>query len=169
MGIARSFQIPRPWGSLTAQENVAIGALFGARGGQLDVDEALERARDALRLVGLGGKENAPAHSLTVVEKKLLEMARALAMEPSLLLLDEVMAGMSPRDVDRVVETIKRVKREKGIAVVALVEHLMRAVTAFAERVVVMHQGRLILEGPPEKVMKDPLLVEVYLGEPVEV
>lgn len=169
MGIARSFQIPRPWGSLTAQENVAIGALFGARGGQLDVDEALERAREALRLVGLEGKEDVPAHSLTVVEKKLLEMARALAMDPSLLLLDEVMAGMSPRDVDRVVETIKRVKREKGIAVVALVEHLMRAVTAFAERVVVMHQGRLILEGAPEKVMKDPLLVEVYLGEPVEV
>lgn len=169
MGIARSFQIPRPWGSLTVRENVAVGALFGSRGRGMDVDEALNVADEMLEIVGLTGKGDAPAHSLTVVEKKLLEMARSLAMRPRLLLLDEVMAGMSPRDVDRIVETIRRVKNEMNISVVALVEHLMRAVTAFAERVLVMHQGRLLLEGPPAKVMRDPLLVEVYLGEPLEV
>lgn len=162
MGIARTFQIPRPWGSLSVRENVAVGAIFGR--GRLGVWEALRRADEVLELVGLHDKRHEAAHRLTVPEKKLLELARSIAMEPRVLLLDEIVAGMSPRDVERVVGVVRRVRDELGISVVSMVEHVMRAVKLFAERVIVLHQGRVLAEGPPGEVLRDKRVVEIYLG-----
>jgi branched-chain amino acid transport system ATP-binding protein len=165
MGIARTFQIPRPWGALSVRENVAIGAMFGYQGRGFLAHQALEEADDVLRLVGLYHKRFEPAYKLTVPEKKLLELARALAMKPKLLLLDEVVAGLSPTEVERVVSVVKRVRDELGISVVALVEHVMKAVVSFAERLIVMDRGRVVLDGPLEEVVKSPKLAEIYLGE----
>ncbi|MCE4603122.1 MAG: ABC transporter ATP-binding protein [Desulfurococcales archaeon] len=164
LGIARTFQIPKPWPSLTVRENIAIGALFGSMQGRIGARDALEAADEILEIVGLSGKAEVEAGKLTVPEKKLLELARAIAMKPKLLMLDEVVAGMSPKDADRIVEVIKRIRDEYNISVVSLVEHVMRVVTKFAERVVVMHQGRVIKEGPPGEVLRDPLVQRVYLG-----
>jgi len=164
MGIARTFQIPKPWPSLTVRENVAIGALFGSMQGRIGAREALELADEVLEIVGLSGKAEVEAGKLTVPEKKVLELARAIAMRPKLLMLDEVVAGMSPKDADRIVDVVKRIRDEYNIAVVSLVEHVMRVVTRFAERVVVMNQGRVIKEGPPGEVLRDPLVQRIYLG-----
>ena len=165
-GIARTFQIPRPFGAATVRENVAVGAMFGRLGAKLSVQEALELADHYLQLVGLYDKRDEISEKLTPVEKKTMEIARALAMKPKLLLLDEVMAGMSPKDIDAVVQLIRRLKEEEGIAVVAMVEHIMRAVAGFAERVIVLHFGRKLLEAPTAEALRDPRVVEVYLGRP---
>lgn len=162
LGLARTFQIPRPFGSASVRENVAIGAMFGRA--NLGVDEALEMADEYLEMVGIYELRNKEAKLLTPLEKKLMELARALAMKPRLLLLDELLAGMNPKDIDRIIDLIKRVKEEENIAVVSMVEHLMHAITKFAERVVVMHQGRKLLEGPTIEVLNHPEVIEVYLG-----
>lgn len=162
LGLARTFQIPRPFGSASVRENVAIGAMFGRA--NLGVDEALEMADEYLDMVGIYELRNKEAKLLTPLEKKLMELARALAMKPKLLLLDELLAGMNPKDIDRIIDLIKRVKEEENIAVVSMVEHLMHAITKFAERVVVMHQGRKLLEGPTIEVLNHPEVIEVYLG-----
>ncbi len=165
LGIGRSFQIPRPFKGATVRENVAVGALFGTLSGKIDVDSALEIADHYIEVVGLHEKRNDEAERLTAVEKKLLELARALAMKPKLLLLDEVVAGMNPKDVDRVVDLIKRVKEEEEIAVVAMVEHVIPAVMKFAERIMVMHEGRKMVEGPTLEVLMMDEVAMVYFGE----
>ncbi len=171
LGIARTFQIPKPWPHLTVRENIAIGALFGRERGRMDVRTALELADTLadtiLETVGLSDKADEEAGRLTVPEKKLLELARAIAMKPRLLLLDEVVAGMNPKDADMVVDTVRRARDEYGITVVSMVEHVMRVVARFAERVIVMHQGRVLLEGPPGEVLRHPHVIEVYLGGPI--
>ena len=165
LGIGRSFQIPRPFKGATVRENVAVGALFGSLSGKIDVEEALEIADHYITLVGLEEKRNEEAERLTAVEKKLLELARALAMKPKLLLLDEVVAGMNPRDVDRVVELIQKAKEEEKIAVVAMVEHVIPAVMKFAERIMVMNEGKKMVEGPTLEVLKMKEVAMVYFGE----
>ncbi len=163
LGLARTFQIPRPFGSATVRENVAIGAMFGRA--KATVDEAMEIADEYLKLVGLYDVRDKEAKLLTPLEKKLMELARALAMKPRLLLLDELLAGMNPKDIERIVEMIKEIKEKERIAVVSMVEHLMHAITKFAERVIVMHQGRKLLEGKTMEVLNHPDVVEVYLGK----
>ncbi len=165
LGIGRSFQIPRPFKGATVRENVAVGALFGTLSGKVDVDEALEIADHYIDVVGLQEKKNDEAERLTAVEKKLLELARAFAMKPKLLLLDEVVAGMNPADVDRVVDLVKKVKEDEDIAVVAMVEHVIPAVMRFAERIMVMHEGRKMVEGPTLEVLKMDEVAMVYFGE----
>ncbi len=167
LGIARTFQIPRPFGSATVRENVAIGAMFGRA--NADVDEALEIADDCLKLVGIYELRDKEAKLLTPLEKKLMELARALAMKPKLLLLDELLAGMNPKNIGEILELLSKVKQEEDIAVIAMVEHLMHAITKFAERVVVMHQGQKLIEGPTLEVLNHPKVVEVYLGEKLKV
>ncbi len=167
LGIARTFQIPRPFGSATVRENVAIGAMFGMA--NAGVDEALEMADDMLKLVGIYDLKDKEAKLLTPLEKKLMELARALAMKPKLLLLDELLAGMNPANINEILELLDRVKKEENIAVIAMVEHLMHAITKFAERVVVMHQGMKLIEGPTMEVLNDPKVIEVYLGEKLNV
>ncbi len=168
LGIGRTFQIPRPFGSASVRENVAIGGMFGAQGHRMSVDESMEMADRYIDLVGLKGHSNKPAGGLTPTEKKLVEIARALAMKPKLLLMDEAMAGMNPKDIDHMVELIKRIKQEERIAIVSMVEHIMRAVAGLAERVMVMHQGAKLVDETTKEALSDPRVIEVYLGHPPE-
>jgi branched-chain amino acid transport system ATP-binding protein len=168
LGIGRTFQIPRPFGSLTVRENVAIGAMFGSEKHHKDVDEALELADEQLRRIGFYDRRERRAKELTPTEMKMMEIARALAMRPKLLLLDEAMAGMPLKEIDALVELLKAIKQTEQIAVVAMVEHIMRAVVNFADRVVVLYQGKKLLEGAPTEVLNDPRVVDVYLGRETE-
>jgi branched-chain amino acid transport system ATP-binding protein len=168
LGIARTFQIPRPFSSASVRENVAVGAMFGTLAGKVSVDESLDIADRYIGLVGLEGHRDTEAGTLTPVEKKMMEIARALAMKPKLLLMDEAMAGMHPKDIDELVRFLKKIKEEERIAIVSMVEHIMRAVTGFAERVMVMHQGEKLIDAPTPEALSDPRVVEVYLGQPSE-
>jgi branched-chain amino acid transport system ATP-binding protein len=164
LGIGRTFQIPRPFASATVRENIAIGGMFGAAGNEIDVDHAMVMADHYIELIGLEAHRDKPAGGLTPVEKKLVEIARALAMKPRLLLMDEAMAGMNPKDIDGMVDLIKRIREAEGIAIVAMVEHIMRAVASLAERVLVMHQGAKLVDEPTQRALTDPRVIEVYLG-----
>lgn len=168
LGIGRTFQIPRPFGSATVRENVAIGAMFGTLSGKVSVDDSLDIADHYLKLTGFYEQKDKISGNLTPVEKKMMEIARALAMKPKLLLLDESMAGMPPKDIDGVIEFLRKVKEEEGIGVVSMVEHIMRAVVGFAERVVVMYQGRKLVDAPTAEALRDPRVIDVYLGRPLE-
>jgi branched-chain amino acid transport system ATP-binding protein len=168
LGIGRTFQIPRPFGTLTVRENVAIGAMFGTQETQQNVNGALRLADERLKLVGFYEQRNRPAQELTPVEMKMMEIARALAMNPKLLLLDESMAGMPPREIDTLVQFLKDIKKKEGIAVIAMVEHIMRAVVNFADRVIVMYQGKKMLEAPTAQALSDPRVIDVYLGRESE-
>ena len=168
LGIGRTFQIPRPFASATVRENVAVGAMFGTLSGKVNVDESLDIADLIIERIGLNEHKNKPAGTLTPVEKKLMEIARALAMKPKLLLMDEAMAGMHPNDIDQMVAFIKQVAEEEKIAIVAMVEHIMRAVVGMAEKVIVLHQGAKLVDAPTREALEDPKVVEVYLGRPSE-
>jgi branched-chain amino acid transport system ATP-binding protein len=166
LGLGRTFQIPRPFSSATVRENVAVGALFGTLAGKVNVDAALEVADHYIGLVGLEAHKDKAAGSLTPVEKKMMEIARALSMKPRLLLMDEAMAGMHPTDIDEMVAFLRQVKVQENIAVVSMVEHIMRAVSGFAERVLVMHQGAKLVDADTRRALTDPRVLEIYLGRP---
>lgn len=166
LGLGRTFQIPRPFSSASVRENVAIGAMFGTLADKVSVDDSLEIADRYIDLVGLKPYTDKAAGTLTPVEKKLMEIARALAMRPKLLLMDEAMAGMNPKDIDDMVNFIKRIKEEEEIAIVSMVEHIMRAVAGLAERVMVMNQGAKLIDAKTEEALTDPRVVEIYLGHP---
>lgn len=168
LGIGRTFQIPRPFASASVRENVAVGAMFGTLGDKVNVDESLEIADQTIERVGLKEHRNKQAGALTPVEKKLMEIARALAMKPKLLLMDEAMAGMHPNDIDQMVALIKQIAEEDKIAIVAMVEHIMRAVVGMAEKVIVLHHGAKLVDAPTKEALEDPKVVEVYLGRPSE-
>jgi branched-chain amino acid transport system ATP-binding protein len=157
-GIARTFQIVRPFPGLSVEDNVAIGALLHRR----DVGEARSRAQALLQRLDLFDKRDRIAATLTLPDRKRLEVARALATEPQLLLLDEVMAGLRPTETDRMVAILKALNRD-GLTIL-LIEHVMRAVMALASRVLVLDHGVAIAEGTPEHVVRDPAVVQSYLG-----
>ena len=158
-GIGRTFQVVKPFVQLTVLENVTVGALHTTR----DVAAAQRQALDVLELLHLDRKATYPAGTLTLPERKRLEVARALATRPKLLLLDEVMAGLRPTEIDEMVAVFRRLNRETGLTIL-LVEHVMRAVMALAGRIIVLNQGRIIAEGAPEQVVQDPAVLECYLG-----
>jgi branched-chain amino acid transport system ATP-binding protein len=158
-GIGRTFQIVRPFPGLTVENNVVVGALLRQR----DVGSALKRAHDVLWQLDLFDKRAQPAGSLTLPDRKRLEVARALATGPKLLLLDEVMAGLRPTETDRMVDILKKLNRETGITIL-LIEHVMRAVMSLASRVLVLHHGAAIAEGTPDHVVREPAVVQSYLG-----
>jgi branched-chain amino acid transport system ATP-binding protein len=162
-GIGRTFQIVRPFPALTVEDNVVVGALLRSR----DVGGARERARDLLRRLDLFDQRHRIAATLTLPDRKRLEVARALATEPKLLLLDEVMAGLRPTESDRMVAMLRTLNRESGLTIV-LIEHVMRAVMALASTVLVLDHGVAIAQGKPEAIVRDPAVVQSYLGaEPV--
>jgi branched-chain amino acid transport system ATP-binding protein len=158
-GIARTFQIVRPFPALSVEDNVIVGALQKER----DVVAARERARAVLRRLDLFDKRSRIASTLTLPDRKRLEVARALATEPKLLLLDEVMAGLRPTETDRMVAILREINRESGLTIL-LIEHVMRAVMALASRVLVLDHGIAIASGSPEQVVRDPAVVRSYLG-----
>src|SRR5215470_4830395 len=138
--------------------------MFGTKESQMDVEEALQRADEQLKRIDFYDRRERRGRELTPTEMKMMEIARALAMRPKLLLLDEAMAGMPPKDIDAVVELLNSIKREKQISIVAMVEHIMRAVVSFAEKVIVLYQGKKMIEAPPQEALCDPRVVDVYLG-----
>lgn len=164
LGIGRTFQIPRPFSSATVQENIAVGAMFGAMGGRIGVDEAMEIAGHLIDRLDLTAHRDKAAGALTPVEKKLMEIGRALAMKPKVLLMDEAMAGMHPNDINQMVTLLKAIAKEEDISMVAMVEHIMRAVLGMAEKVIVLHQGAKLVDAPPDEALNDPRVVKVYLG-----
>ena len=159
-GIARTYQIPRPFAHLTVLENVVVPAMFG--GAALKLTRATEEAQRWLAFMGLDGRQDALPDELNLHQRKFLELARALAARPRLLLLDEVLSGLTPAEVDDAVRLILRI-RAQGTTIV-LVEHVMRVVVALADRIVVLDQGRVIGEGLPAAVMMQPAVITAYLG-----
>jgi branched-chain amino acid transport system permease protein len=159
LGVARTYQIPRPFASMTVRDNVALAAMFGRHGD--DLETARAKADGVLALVGLGRADALPA-GINLHERQLLEMARALATEPRVLLLDEALAGLNPIEIDQAVEVVRRI-HATGVTIV-IVEHLLRVVNQLADRIVVLEQGRLLASGEPATVMADPEVIRAYLG-----
>ncbi len=162
LGISRTFQVVKPFANLTVRDNVMIGALFGATGGARDVATARHHADEVLRFVGLAHRAAAAADALGVPERKRMELARALAMRPAVLFLDEVMAGLNPSEIDAAVELIKRI-RDRGVSVV-VIEHVMQAIRRLSDRIMVLFHGEKLSEGAPDDVLNDPQVISAYLG-----
>ena len=161
-GVAIVLQTPRPFETMTVGENAALGALFG--GERLSEAKAVRRADQLLEFVELIDRRDEPVGSLNLHEQRLLEIARQLGGAPRLILLDEVMAGLNDSELDHSVEMVRRARAEFGVTVV-WVEHVMKAVMSLAERVLVLNFGRMIADGPPDDVMRQPDVVTAYLGE----
>lgn len=162
MGIARSFQIPHPFVGMSVYENLLVASSFG-NSGHTDAKSA---CRDILDRTGLLTKANRPAGSLTLLERKRLELARALASGPRLLLLDEIAGGLTEGECHELVGTIKEI-RDSGVSII-WIEHIVHALTAVVERLIVIDFGKIVAQGDPAKVMADPLVQEIYMGISVD-
>ena len=162
LGMARTHQIVQPLNELSVRENVMVGACFGHE--NQDLSNASKIAHEVLEFVGLAPRANQLAGSLNVAQKKRLEMARALAARPYLLLLDEVLAGLNPSEIDNMIQTVLKI-REQGITII-MIEHVMKAVMNVSDRIIVLDYGQQIAEGSPEVIVKDEKVIEAYLGDP---
>ncbi len=162
LGVSRTFQIVKPFRNLTVLENVMVGALFGARGGARALSEARRQAEEVLEFVALAHLADASADGLNVPERKRMELARALAMRPTVLFLDEVMAGLNPAEIDAAVVLVKQI-RDRGITLV-VIEHVMKAIRDLSDRIMVLYHGEKLTEGLPHQVLNDPDVVAAYLG-----
>ena len=158
-GLVRTFQVVKPFGNLTALQNVMVGSFLRTS----DPGLAREQALEVMDLVGLSGRQDKPAKSLTISDRKRLEVARALATRPRLLLLDEVMAGLNPTELVQMLETLKRI-RERGVTLL-VIEHIMAAIMTISERILVLHHGEKIAEALPREVAGDKRVIDAYLGE----
>ena len=157
-GLARTFQVAKPFGAMTVLDNVMTGAFLRDK----HVDAAREKAREAIEFVGLSAREQTPARDLTTIDQRRLEMARALATQPRLLLLDEVMAGLNPAEIDQAVALVGKLS-QRGLTIV-IVEHVMRAIMAVARHIVVLDHGQKIAEGAPKEIVENPEVIRAYLG-----
>ncbi|MBC8504377.1 MAG: ABC transporter ATP-binding protein [Anaerolineales bacterium] len=162
LGLARTHQIVKPLNELTVIENVVVGACFGRQGYSLR--KATPVAEEVLNFVGIADRSDQLASSLNVAQKKRLEMARALAAQPHLLLLDEVLAGLNQSEIAEMVETVRKI-RDKGITII-MIEHVMEAVMNVSDRMIVLNFGAQIAEGNPDEIRNNPRVIEAYLGDP---
>lgn len=162
LGLARTHQIVRPLNELTVRQNVIVGACYGRE--NLGLREAAHVADEIMAFVGLNQRTDMLASSLNVAQKKRLELARALASRPYLLLLDEVLAGLNPTEVSAMLDTIRSVQ-QRGITII-MIEHIMHAVMSLSQHIIVLNYGELIAEGSPEEVSQNTQVIEAYLGDP---
>jgi branched-chain amino acid transport system ATP-binding protein len=158
LGLARTFQVAKPFGAMTVLANVMTGAFLRNR----HVAAAREKAREAIEFVGLSAREQTRAKDLTTIDQRRLEMARALATQPKILLLDEVMAGLNPSEIDQAVALVDKLSHA-GLTIV-IVEHVMRAIMAVARHIVVLDHGQKIAEGAPKEIVENPEVIRAYLG-----
>ena len=161
LGIGRSYQIPHPFANMTVFENLLVGAIFGARKTER---ESYAHCAEVLELTGLIGRANTPARTLTLLQRKRLELARALALRPKLLLLDEIGGGLTEHECRELVETIRAI--HAGGTTIVWIEHIVHALVSVASRLVVMNFGQMLVQGAPHAVMADPRVQEVYMGMP---
>jgi len=163
-GLTRTFQVVKPLIGMTVEENVLVGSLYGRDKRNTDMKNASKRAREIIKLVGLESKKDSLVSDITLPDLKKMEFARVLAMEPEILFLDEVMAGLNPTEVEEASILVKRVRREKELTIV-YIEHIMKAVMGISDRIVVLHHGRKIVEGTPQEVVNNSAVIEAYLGK----
>ena len=161
-GVSRTFQIVKPFRGMSVRENVAVGILYG-RKGTSRMSQALEQADEVLAEVGMSGLGDRAPGGLSVADARRLEFAKALALRPRLLLLDEVMAGLRHSEIEPSLELIKSL-RERGLTII-VVEHVMKAILAISDQVLVLHQGKVLTSGEPRTVLSDPRVIEAYLGQ----
>ena len=161
LGIGRTFQIAKNFPGLSIRENVMMGALFGKPG--MSAKQAAQDVDEILEYVGLGGQGNRQVPDLTLAGQKRVEVARALATKPKLLMLDETMAGLNPTEVEEAMELVKKI-RDSGTTII-MIEHVMRAIMSICERIFVLHRGEKIASGTPEEIINNSAVIEVYLGK----
>ncbi len=160
LGLARTFQLARPFGRISVLDNVIIGAYARTN----DTKTARAKAEEVLDFLGMSNLADRMASGLPIASRKRLEIARALAIDPKMILLDEAMAGLRPAEADEVIAMVRRMSAEKGIGIL-LVEHVMKVVMSLSERIVVLHHGERIAEGPPQEVVRNAQVIDAYLGE----
>jgi branched-chain amino acid transport system ATP-binding protein len=162
LGVSRTFQVVKPFPGMTVKENAAVGAMYGAGGRKKSAGQAIRKAEEILEFVGLADDMNKSADQLSVASRKRLEMAKALAMEPEVVLFDEVMAGLNFSEIDQAVELIMKI-RASGVSIL-VIEHVMRAIKRLCDRIFVLHHGEKIADGPAEAVLNDGNVIKAYLG-----
>lgn len=164
MGLARTYQVAKPFSGMTVRENVLIGALHGKSGRGKTMGEASRKAEEIMELLQLMPKGNTDMAETNIPDRKKVELAKALAMDPELLLLDEVMGGLNSSEIEEMMEIIRDLRKKRGIAIL-VIEHVMKAIMGISDRVIVIHHGRKICEGTPGQITCDEKVIKAYLGE----
>ncbi|MDD3656619.1 MAG: ABC transporter ATP-binding protein [Atribacterota bacterium] len=164
IGLTRTYQVVKPLQGMTVEENVLVGSLFGRSSRDNDLNHARKNAREIMKLVGLDKKKEFKVSDITLPDLKRMEFARVLAMDPEVVFLDEVMAGLNPSEVEESMEMVKKIREDKQLTII-YIEHIMKAVMGISDRIIVLHHGEKICAGSPQEVCDNPAVIEAYLGK----